>query len=282
MQWEGTPPRGRRARKMRQGRRSPWYDTGHHNHVPAGKGRREKVYHTARAGDVPDIRAEAGARSRLERARRGRTPGHGPAVRREARTEAGDLEAGIPPGRNRRGRPRPEGQAATQVRRVRPLRRTGQDQRKQRQQGNADDRDKPDGLPVQEARHRRGAVALRRPVPHEGGAAGTAHPLPLDVVQAHRRRGRGRPVRRDALPPEAEEAQRPGTASRQGRARPPHARRQARRREQAEPVRALRDGHRRLVGGGAGAGSSCSSTGGAAGTSSSPSRTSPRTRSSGR
>ena len=248
---EGTPPRGRRARKMRQGRHDPWYDEGDQTKSSEEKGRRETVYHTARAGDVPDIRAEADARRRLERARRGGTPGHGPLVRREARTEAGDLEAGIPPGRNRRGRPRPEGQAAAQVRRVRPLRRTGQDQRKQRQQRNGNDRDEPDGLPVQEARRRREAVALRRPVPHEGGAAGAAHPLPLDLLQAHRRRGRGRPARRDAVPPE-EETEGPKTAPRQDRAGPPHSRRQAGGRQQAQPVRALRDGHRRLPGGGQG------------------------------
>ena len=244
---EGTPPRGRRARERHQRRRDLWYDEGYQTKTSKPKkGRHEILYHTARARNVPDLRAAADAGIGLERDNQGGVQGHAPPVRREARAEVRDLEARIPARGHRGSRPGPEGQATTQVRRIRPLQGAGQDQREQREQGNQDAGDEPDGLPLQKARCRREAVAVRRALPHEGGDARTEHPVPVDMVQAHQRRRHRRQVRRDPVPPE-QKAERPEAPSRHDGPGAPHARRQARGREEAQPLRALRDGHRRLV-----------------------------------
>ena len=173
-------------------------------------------------------------------------PDHAPPVRREARPALRDLEARIPARGNRGRRAGPEGQATTQVRRIRPLQGAGRGQREQREQRNQDAGDESDGLPLQKARGRREAVAVRRPLPHEGGDARAEHPVPVDMVQAHQRRRRRRQVRRDPVPSE-QKTERPETPSRHDGPGAPHARRPARGREEAQPLRALRDGHRRLV-----------------------------------
>ena len=50
----------------------------------------------------------------------------------------------------------------TQVRRIRPLQGTERGQREQREQGGQEAGDQPDGIPLQKARGRREAVAVRR------------------------------------------------------------------------------------------------------------------------
>jgi len=244
---EGTPPRGRRARKMQQRRHSLWYDEGAQTKTSEPKkGRREKLYHTTRARRTPELHPAPDAGLGLERDRQGGMPNHDAPVRREARSEMRDLEARIPARGNRGGGAGPKGQATTQVRRIRPLQGAGRSQREQRKQGREDAGDEPDGLPLQETRDRREAVAIRRTLPHEGGDARAGHPMPFDVVQAHQRRRRRGQVRRDTIPPE-QKAEGPEAPSRNDGPGAAHARRQARGRGQAQQVRALRDGHRRLV-----------------------------------
>ena len=239
---EGTPPRGRRARKKHQRRLSLWYDEGAKTKTSKPKkGRRERLYHTTRARCAPEFHPSPDAGLGLERNHQGGMPDHAPPIRREARTEIRDLETRIPQGSCGHRRPRPEGQATTKIRRIRPLQGAGRGQREQREQGDQDDCNEPDGLPLQKARDRREAVAVRRSLPHEGGDARAAHPVPVDMVQAHQRRRRRRQVRRDPVPSE-QEAERPEAPSRHDGPGAPHARRQARGREQAQQVRALRDG----------------------------------------
>ena len=105
---EGTPPRGRRARERHQRRRDLWYDEGYQTKTSKPKkGRHEILYHTARARNVPDLRAAADAGIGLERDNQGGVQGHAPPVRREARAEVRDLEARIPARRHWGGSPGP-------------------------------------------------------------------------------------------------------------------------------------------------------------------------------
>ena len=244
---EGTPPRGRRARKRQQRRHDLRYDEGDQTKSSKPKkGRREKLYHAARARHTPKLQPATDACLGLERARQRGAQDYAPPVRRKARAEIRDMEARIPQGGRRRHHPGPERQATTQVRRVRPLQGPGRDQRELREQGDEDAGDEQDGLTLQKARRRREALAVRRAPPHEGGDARTAYPVPVDVVQAHQRRRCRGPIRRDPVPPE-QEAERPEAPSGDDGPRTAHSRRQARGREEAQPVRPLRNGHRRLV-----------------------------------
>ena len=164
---EGTPPWGRRA-KNQQRRRNLWYDESRQAKTPSHKkGRHEEVYHTTRARYIPNIRSATDAGIRLERARPGRMQGHAAAVRREARPAVRDVEAGVQPRGRGGGRAGRKGQAQAEVRRVRPVQGPGRHQRQQREQGRADARDEPDGLPLQEARARGEALPVRRRMPHE-------------------------------------------------------------------------------------------------------------------
>ena len=103
------------------------------------------------------------------------------------------------------------------------------------------------GQPGQPSRTRRTGDGAGTPntTPSRGDAR-AEHPVPVDMVQAHQRRRRRRQARRDALSSE-QEAQGPEAASRHDGPRTPHDRRQARRGHEPQQVRALRDGHRRLV-----------------------------------
>ena len=236
---EEPPPRGRR-------RRGPWHDgVARSKTSKPWEERRETACRTARAGDAPGVRPAPDARRGLKRPRPRRAQGHDPTVRGEARPQARDLEARVPQGRGGRRRPRPEGQEEEEVRGARPLQGAGRGQREQRQQGGEDARHEPDGPPLQAARGRGEALALRRGLPHEEGDARAGDPLPLDMVQARQRGRRRRPARRDALPPEAK-AERPEAAPGEDGAGAPDARRQARRSDEPEPLRALRDGHGRV------------------------------------
>jgi len=245
---EGTPPRGRRARKREQGRHDLWYDEGDQTKTSEPKkGRHEELYHTTRTRNAPGLHKPPDSRGGLERADQRGMPRHHTPVRGEARAQLRDLEAGIPQGSHGSGRAGPEGPAAPEVRRVRSVQGAGRDQRRQRQQGDEDAGDEPDGLPVPEARPRGEALPVRQRLQDEEGDAGTAHTVRVHMVQAHKRRRRRRDVRADAVPSEAAPEGREEAASRQDGAGEAHPGRQARGREEAQQVRALRDGHHPLV-----------------------------------